>query len=102
MRRQKGFSLPETLVALLLFAISMAVVMKYQLALVKGFQLQVQQREAWRYASQLFEGYQPPHWHTQLSHQSAVAGCIQFTATVISPLGRKAELSRLRCPLPGE
>lgn len=102
MRRQQGFNLPETLIALLLFASSLAAVMQYQLALAKGFELQAQQRQAWRYASQRFEGYQPPRWHTRLSQQPAPAGCTQFTATVVSPLGREAQLIRLRCPAPGE
>lgn len=38
MKNQLGFSLPETLVALLLFACSLTALLQYQLALAKGFQ----------------------------------------------------------------
>lgn len=95
---QQGFSLPETLVALLLFSSSLTALMQYQLALAKGFQLQAQQREAWRYALQRFEGYQPQGWQTTLAQLPGAAGCPQFTAAVKSPLGRKAQLTLLRCP----
>lgn len=98
MRNQQGFSLPETLVALLLFASSLTALLQYQLALTKGFQLQAQQRQAWRYALQRFEGYQPPGWQTSVVEKSGPAGCPLLTASVVSPLGRKAELALLRCP----
>lgn len=99
MKRQQGFSLPETLVALLLFAISLTALLQYQLVLAKGFQLQAQQREAWRYAAQRFEGYQPPHWQSSVRQHSGPGGCPLFTASVASPLGRKAQLALLRCPI---
>lgn len=94
---QQGFSLPETLVALVLFSSSLTALMQYQLALARGFQLQAQQREAWRYAMQRFEGYQPQGWQTTLTQLPGAAGCPQFTAAVKSPLGRKAQLTILRC-----
>lgn len=101
MRRQQGFSLPETLVALLLFASSLVALMHYQTALIKGFQLQAEQKEAWRYAWQRFEGYQPPGWQSSLTQQ-AFSGCQLLTSSVISPMGRKASLTLLRCPQAGK
>lgn len=98
MKNQQGFSLPETLVALLLFACSLTALMHYQLALAKGFQLQAQQREAWRYALQRFEGYQPDDWQSSVVQQMGPANCPLLTATVISPLGRQAQLALLQCP----
>ncbi|MGB9098944.1 prepilin-type N-terminal cleavage/methylation domain-containing protein [Erwinia sp.] len=98
MKNQRGFSLPETLVALLLFASSLTALLQYQLALAKGFQLQNQQRQAWRYALQRFEGYQPPGWQTSIVQQLGPAGCPLLTTYVVSPLGRKAQLALLSCP----
>ncbi|WP_338557889.1 prepilin-type N-terminal cleavage/methylation domain-containing protein [Erwinia sp. E_sp_B04_7] len=95
---QQGFSLPEMLVALALFSSSLTALMQYHLALAEGFQRQAQQREAWHYALQRFEGYQPAGWLTTLVQLPGAAGCPLFTATVKSPLGRKAQLTLLRCP----
>lgn len=102
MRRQQGFSLPETLVALALFASSLVALMHYHTALVKGFQLQAEQKEAWRYAWQRFEGYQPPRWQSSLTQQPAFSGCQLLTSSVVSPLGREAKLTLLRCPEAGK
>ncbi|WP_312046554.1 prepilin-type N-terminal cleavage/methylation domain-containing protein [Erwinia sp.] len=93
----QGFSLPETLVALLLFSISSLALIQYQLALGRGFQLQQQQREAVRLARQRFEGYQAPGWQTTLEQQTLTGSCLLLTSRVISPVGAKAALSQLRC-----
>lgn len=94
---QQGFSLPETLVALLLFSLSSLALTQYQLALGRSFQLQLQQREALRLARQRFEGYQAPGWQATLAQQAAENGCVLLTASVISPLGARAELTQLHC-----
>jgi len=95
--RQQGFSLPETLIALLLFSISSLALTQYQLALGKAFQLQAQQREAVRLAWQRFEGYEAPGWRTTLEQQTLTGSCTLFTAQAISPAGARARLSQLRC-----
>ena len=97
MAEQRGFSLPETLTALLLFSISSLALVQYQLALGRGFQLQLQQREAFRLAWQHFEGYQAPGWQTTLQQTAIIDGCELLTSTVISPAGAKGSLSQLRC-----
>lgn len=57
---EQGFSLVETLFALLLFSLSFTALMHYQQALGLGFQQQWLQREAWRNAQQRLEGQQMP------------------------------------------
>ncbi|WP_380183974.1 prepilin-type N-terminal cleavage/methylation domain-containing protein [Kalamiella sp. sgz302252] len=96
-QKQQGFSLPETLTALLLFSISSLALVQYQLALGRGFQLQLQQREAFRLAWQRFEGYQAPNWQTALQQTAIIDGCELLTSTVVSPAGAKASLSQLLC-----
>ncbi len=98
MNNQHGFSLPETLFALLLFSLSTTALMQYQLALAKGFELQTQQRNALRLAWQRFEGYQAPEWRSELSSRPGPHGCQLQTANVTSPAGREAELTLLVCP----
>lgn len=95
--KPQGFSLPETLVALLLFSLSSLALVQYQLVLERSFQLQLQQREAVRLARQRFEGYQAPGWQTMLEQQTLTEGCMLLTARVISPAGAKAALSQLSC-----
>jgi len=97
MTEQDGFSLPETLVALLLFTLSFTALMHYQLALSTGAQQQMQQREAWQMAWLHFEGYQAIGWQSSLVRQPGPTGCTLLQVTATSPLGRKAELSRLQC-----
>ncbi|KQN64825.1 prepilin-type N-terminal cleavage/methylation domain-containing protein [Erwinia sp. B116] len=95
---QQGFSLIETLVALLLFSLSFSALMQYQLALADGFQRQWQQRSAWRNAHQLLLGQAVPGgWQGQRLQQPGPAGCQLLTARVVSPAGRRAELTQLRC-----
>jgi len=84
-------------VALLLFSISSLALVQYQLALGRSFQLQLQQREAFRLARQRFEGYQAPGWRTSLEQQSEAGGCTLLTASVVSPVGARAALSQLHC-----
>lgn len=95
---QQGFSLIETLVALLLFSLSFSALMQYQLALADGFQRQWQQRSAWRNAHQLLLGQAVPGgWQGQRLQQPGPAGCQLLTVRVVSPAGRRAELTQLRC-----
>ncbi|GAB7209906.1 hypothetical protein OS31_14120 [Dickeya oryzae] len=51
-----GFSLPETLVAMLLFAVSLAGLLQYHQVLQQSLLHQMQQRQAWRLAHQKLEG----------------------------------------------
>lgn len=96
MNSRLGFSLPETLVAVLLFTLSCSALLNYHQMLAKGFQQQMQQRESWRRAWLRFEGYQGPDWQTSLSQES-MQGCIMFTASAVSHGGQHASLSQLHC-----
>lgn len=95
--KQTGFSLVETLVAMLLFAVASLGLMHYQQLLAQGFMAQWQQREAWRLAVLRLEGYEKPGWHSQLIQQTGPAGCHWVSAEVQSPLKRQATVRQLRC-----
>lgn len=97
-RNQRGFSLIETLFALLLFSLSITALMRYQQVLADGFQQQWQQRSAWRNARQLLQGNPLEGWQAQLQQQNGPDGCQMMMAKTVSPAGRKAELVQLRCP----
>lgn len=95
---EQGFSLVETLFALLLFSLSFTALMHYQQALALGFQQQWQQREAWRNAQQRLEGQQMPGWRSTLQARSGPSGCQLLSARATGPAGRSAELTQLQCP----
>lgn len=96
-RDQRGFSLVETLFALLLFSLSITALMQYQQVLAAGFQQQWQQRTAWRNAWQLLEGNPRLAGQVELQQRSGPEGCQLLTAKTVTPGGRKAELILLRC-----
>ncbi|MFS2225446.1 prepilin-type N-terminal cleavage/methylation domain-containing protein [Pantoea sp. B65] len=96
-KRQRGFSLPEVILALLLFSLSLTALLHYQRVLTEGFARQWQQRQAWRYAAQRIEGHVVDGWQTQLLVQSGPGGCQLLSAQASGPLGGEARLTTLRC-----
>lgn len=97
-RLQHGFSLVETLFSLLLFSLTITALIQYQQVLAAGFQQQWQQRLAWRNAWQLLEGNSLIAGQNTLQQRSGPAGCLLLISTAMTPVGRKAELTLLRCP----
>lgn len=112
--RQSGFSLPETLVAALLFAVSLMGLLQYHQILQQSFQHQLQQRQAWRFAMQQLEAYEadmPYHpsdlgniaslasknWQFSVSEQLQNGECRQVTARVMTPRRYQATLNRWFC-----
>ncbi|WP_312837082.1 prepilin-type N-terminal cleavage/methylation domain-containing protein [Pantoea sp.] len=95
---QQGFSLAETLFAMLLLAMSISALLNYHRALTLGFsQQQQQQQEAWRAAAQRLSGWEIPGWQSDLSRRSGPGGCELETANVVGPGQRRVALSLLRC-----
>lgn len=107
--QQSGFSLPETLAAALLFAVSLLGLLQYHEVLQHSFQHQWQQRQAWRLASQQLEAYETGMkydttiavlengWRFNLLEQSRSAGCLRVTATATTPRQYQAQLTRWVC-----
>ncbi|UQY43463.1 prepilin-type N-terminal cleavage/methylation domain-containing protein [Erwinia sp. PK3-005] len=97
MKSEGGFSLVETLLALLLFAISLTALLHYQQRLTAGFYQQWQQREAWRVAARRLQGQESVGWQTTLRSLPAVEGCLLWQATASRPGLLPVTLSELRC-----
>lgn len=112
--RQSGFSLPETLVAALLFAVSLMGLLQYHQILQQSFQHQLQQRQAWRFAMQQLEAYEAgvrynpsdidntaslasKNWQFSVSEQLQNGECRQVTARVMTPRRYQATLNRWFC-----
>jgi prepilin peptidase dependent protein C len=107
-RNQQGFSLPEVLIAALLFAVSLLGLLQYQQVLLQAFQRQWQYRQAWSLAHQQLEIFSagaeqnhaislPPNWHYQVETHQAQGSCQQCTVKIQTPLHQQVELSRWYC-----
>ncbi|MDX5627971.1 MULTISPECIES: prepilin-type N-terminal cleavage/methylation domain-containing protein [unclassified Brenneria] len=106
---QNGFSLPETLAAALLFAVSLLGLLQYHDVLQRAFQHQWQQRQAWRLVSQQLDAYEAgmrhdtvvaapgSGWRFNLLEQAQSADCIRVTATAVTPRQYQAQLTRWFC-----
>lgn len=104
--KAQGFSLPEVLCALALFALVMTVLLSYHRVIQQGFQAQWQMRQLWRLAVELAEpgAPGPPAGWKLNRQQTTAAGCVSITVNITSPAGRSGQLSRLHCPvgMPGQ
>ena len=98
---QKGFSMVEVLVAMLLLVMIVTALSGYHRALASRFAMFNQYRQLWHYAwnqAQLYSDTLPEGWRTNRV-QTTQAGCVSITVTLISPLGRRGEITRLHCPV---
>jgi prepilin peptidase dependent protein C len=96
-QKQQGFSLAETLVAMLLLAMTISTLLQYHRVLALGFSQQWQQRQAWRAAGQALLGHEIEGWQSQRQQQSLAGGCTLERVTVMGPQQRSASLARLNC-----
>lgn len=103
---QKGFSLPEALIATLLLSVSLLGLLQYYQSLTQGFMRQWQFRQAWSEAHAQLDTYAVTGkgyvlsfagWQSQISTLSVQGGCKTVTARVQTPSGYIAQASRLLC-----
>lgn len=103
---QKGFSLPEALIATLLLAVSLLGLLHYYQSITQGFMRQWQFRQAWSevhaqldvYAA-TGKGYDISRagWQSQIAAVTGQGRCKTVTARVQTPSGYVAIASRLLC-----
>jgi len=102
---QKGFSLPEALIATLLLAVSLLGLLQYYQSLSSGFMRQWQLRQAWSEVHNQLNTYAitgkgytvPTGWQSQISTTRTEQGCQNVTAQVQTPSGYIARTSRILC-----
>lgn len=98
--KQQGFSLPEVLLAMVLLVMVVTALGGFHRTLVADFALWNQYRSIWRQAWLQTQSATPvlsPGWQVQRL-QTSDAGCVSINATIISPSGRKGQMTRLHCP----
>ncbi|WP_232046515.1 MULTISPECIES: prepilin-type N-terminal cleavage/methylation domain-containing protein [Dickeya] len=108
--RVAGFSLPETLVAALVFAVLLCGLLQYHQVLVQSLVHQMQQRQAWRFAHQQLDAEErpelaqtfalPPGWRISRIEQNHPPVCRSVTVTIETPYRYQASLERWFCHNP--
>ncbi|MEH0887241.1 prepilin-type N-terminal cleavage/methylation domain-containing protein [Enterobacter sp. UNJFSC 003] len=101
MSRENGFSLVEVLLAMMLLVVIVTALSGYHRALAVRFSMLNQYRELWHSVwnqAQLKASTLPPGWQVNRV-QTMQSGCVSITVTLISPLGRRGEITRLHCPV---
>ncbi|MFP1722266.1 prepilin-type N-terminal cleavage/methylation domain-containing protein [Lonsdalea quercina] len=106
---QSGFSLLETLIAAVLFSVSLTGLLQYHLILQRSLQYQWQQRQAWRWVNEQLEAQDagvpvqtvtaslPEGWTSSLNVQPYGPQCQRVTAAVVTPRHYSASLTRWLC-----
>lgn len=107
---QKGFSLPEALIATLLLGMSLMALLHYYQSLSNGFMRQWQFQQAWSAAQDQLETYAisgkghslTAGWQSQITVTHNIVGCRSVAAQVQAPAGYTARASRILCDLDSE
>ncbi|HGY1167149.1 TPA: prepilin-type N-terminal cleavage/methylation domain-containing protein [Citrobacter braakii] len=99
LNRQRGFSLPEVMLAMVLMIMIVTILSGYQRALMNSFLGRNQYQQLWRYAwqqSQLHVFSPPLNWQVNRM-QTTQAGCVSINVKITSPMGRQGQMTRLHC-----
>ncbi|AWH89460.1 prepilin-type N-terminal cleavage/methylation domain-containing protein [Limnobaculum parvum] len=107
MPRQRGFSLLEVLISMLLFSITIMGLLRYQQVLMAQFNLYADSQYAWRLAAQALDIYpetieqesklQSGQWHLNMLTKSMGNGCLKITAQLIMAGKQGVELEKWQC-----
>ncbi|HAW3799842.1 TPA: prepilin-type N-terminal cleavage/methylation domain-containing protein [Escherichia coli] len=90
MKTQRGYTLIETLVAMLILVMLSA-------SGLYGWQYWQQSQRLWQTASQARD-YLLYLREDANRMQTSQAGCVSISVTLVSPGGREGEMTRLHCP----
>ncbi|MEN3752428.1 prepilin-type N-terminal cleavage/methylation domain-containing protein [Mangrovibacter sp. SLW1] len=100
-RYQQGFSLVESLAAVVVSAVMLSALLAMQHSLSQGMQVQRDFLLLGRFASQqvgIVAPALPEGWFVSRTRREEGA-CFSIQVMLVSPGGRQGELSRLHCPL---
>lgn len=104
---RNGFSLPEVLVAALLFSVSLLGLLQYHQVLLQSFQRQWHYRQAWGLSHQQLEAFAvtgrleaeplPEGWRRETALDDAGSDCRRLVVRIQTPQRQWATLSRWYC-----
>ncbi len=99
--KQRGFSMVEILLAMMLMVMVVTALAGYHRVLASRFITLDHYRLLWRHAwnqTQLTATSLPAGWQSS-REQTTHAGCVSISVTLISPSGRQGQMMRLHCPV---
>ena len=97
LKRQRGFSLPETVLAMALMVLTVTALGGYQQGIVQLNQTRQLWRDAWRY-SQLSAPPSPARGQVSRM-QTSRQRCVSITVTISRPVAKRVQMTRLHCPV---
>ena len=96
--QSQGFSLTESLIALLILSLGVVMLSGYHQQLVTAYRLQWAQRDAAWAATRLLAGKPVAGWENELKQEVTAEGCRLVTAQVRGRFNRHFRLQQLFCP----
>ncbi|EPM9012467.1 prepilin-type N-terminal cleavage/methylation domain-containing protein [Klebsiella pneumoniae] len=97
LKRQRGFSLPETVLAMALMVLTVTALGGYQRGMAQGIVQLNQTRQLWRY-SQLSAPPSPARGQVSRM-QTSRQRCVSITVTISRPVAKRVQMTRLHCPV---
>lgn len=101
LNNEKGFSLPEVMLSMMLLVMVITVLAGFWRALSNEAQAWRQYRQLWRHAwlqTQPVASPPPAGWQRNRA-QTTQAGCVSISVKITSPTGRQGRMTRLHCPV---
>ncbi|WP_131035817.1 prepilin-type N-terminal cleavage/methylation domain-containing protein [Klebsiella variicola] len=104
LKHQRGFSLPETVLAMALMVLTVTALGGYQRGMAQGI-VQLNQtrqlwRDAWRYSKLSAPPSPPSPARGQVSRmQTSTQRCVSITVTISMPVAKRVQMTRLHCPV---
>ena len=101
LKRQRGFSLPETVLAMTLMVLTVTALGGYQRGMAQGIVQLNQTRQLWRDAWRYSQLSAPPSpARGQVSRmQTSRQRCVSITVTISRPVAKRVQMTRLHCPV---
>ncbi len=101
LKRQRGFSLPETVLAMALMVLTVTALGGYQRGMAQGIVQLNQTRQLWRDAWRYSQLSAPPSpARGQVSRmQTSRQRCVSITVTISRPVAKRVQMTRLHCPV---
>ncbi len=100
LKHQRGFSLPETVLAMALMVLTVTALGGYQRGMAQGIVQLNQTRQLWRTRGAIASSPRRPRRHGQVSRmQTSTQRCVSITVTISMPVAKRVQMTRLHCPV---
>ncbi|HFO2759658.1 TPA: prepilin-type N-terminal cleavage/methylation domain-containing protein [Klebsiella variicola] len=98
LKHQRGFSLPETVLAMALMVLTVTALGGYQRGMAQGIVQLNQTRQLWRDAWRYSQLSSPARGQVSRM-QTSTQRCVSITVTISMPVAKRVQMTRLHCPV---